>query len=930
MQRFITFLLFTLFLVYCFSQKQAQDEPAYLPGYLAADRLYNEAVLLPFQHNYNEEKESKLNLRSLHQFRQVLPAIIKDGNDSLAFFCHFKIASLFHYFDSLESAKNYYQQAIRLKTKLPGLADSFLFKPLLFTGSVYYSLNEFDSAFLFYKKAEQVSDQYSSPLSEQQRLYNRLGAMHYETGNYKQAKNYFEKALSLLPLHDPFYKEFNANYKNNIASALLRLERYNEARAIYLGLLPSGIYENEVKQNLGSISLNLGKPEEAITYFRDVNYNSSAAILLFNKTGKAFLEAGKKDSADKYLQLALKENTKWNGSNKNVLHGLTFLYLAEKAAAENNIDASLGYYQEAIIQFHNDFNEMNIFKNPEEFSGLFSYINLFNTLTAKADLLERKYQQQKEAAVLESALAAYHAAFKLAGYVERTYDSDEARLFLGKIKHTVHSKPIDICILLFEQTQKIHFLEEAYLFDQSNKASILLLNVQENELRKNADPENELLQRETLLKRAITRAALKAAQVKDSIVLQKLTADIRDNEIELSKVQEKIAADPAWKQKETTGKIPTVRELQGKLDNNTALLSYHLSEKELLTLLITNKKLEYHKTIIDKTFFTRLEEFKSSLHNISPDQRYSGEAVSSALYQTLIAPFYRTIKQGTRLVIIPDDELNYLPFEALQDENKKYLIEKFAVQYQFSTALLGDNDKTGSLSNTLALAPFASGSVKDSAGSAFTGLPASKEEISRLKGRVLTDENATKNIFLQLSNRHDIIHLATHASVNNDTPSHSYIAFYPANNDYKLYAGEIADMKLDAVQLVILSACETGAGKLVKGEGLMSLSRAFAYAGCPNIITSLWKAEDKSTSFITQRLHYYLEKKYSKDKALQQAKLDFLRSDEIDSRLKTPDYWAHLLFIGNYEEDKGSSNWWYIAIVIIAGVIVYKLINRKA
>ncbi|MBK8142473.1 MAG: hypothetical protein IPK57_16840 [Chitinophagaceae bacterium] len=105
MQRFITFLLFTLFLVYCFSQKQAQYEPAYLPGYLAADRLFNEAALLPFQHNYNEEKESKLNLRSLNLFRQVLPAIIKDGNDSLAFFCHFKIASLFHYFDSLSQQK---------------------------------------------------------------------------------------------------------------------------------------------------------------------------------------------------------------------------------------------------------------------------------------------------------------------------------------------------------------------------------------------------------------------------------------------------------------------------------------------------------------------------------------------------------------------------------------------------------------------------------------------------------------------------------------------------------------------------------------------------------------------------------------------------------------------------------------------------------
>ena len=74
-----------------------------------------------------------------------------------------------------------------------------------------------------------------------------------------------------------------------------------------------------------------------------------------------------------------------------------------------------------------------------------------------------------------------------------------------------------------------------------------------------------------------------------------------------------------------------------------------------------------------------------------------------------------------------------------------------------------------------------------------------------------------------------------------------------------LYAPEISNLKLDSTQLVILSACETGTGQLVKGEGLMSLSRAFAYAGCPDIITSLWKAEDKTTAFLTQQLHYYLE-----------------------------------------------------------------------
>ncbi len=140
-------------------------------------------------------------------------------------------------------------------------------------------------------------------------------------------------------------------------------------------------------------------------------------------------------------------------------------------------------------------------------------------------------------------------------------------------------------------------------------------------------------------------------------------------------------------------------------------------------------------------------------------------------------------------------------------------------------------------------------------------------------------------------------------------------------------------MNLDSTQLIILSACETGDGRLVKGEGLMSLSRAFAYAGCPNIITSLWKAEDKTTAFLTQRLHHYLEKGLTKDKALQKAKLDLLKDPGTDPRFKTPNYWAHLLFIGNYETDYHRSNWWWIGLFITiatAGYIYIKTRSRRS
>ena len=148
-------------------------------------------------------------------------------------------------------------------------------------------------------------------------------------------------------------------------------------------------------------------------------------------------------------------------------------------------------------------------------------------------------------------------------------------------------------------------------------------------------------------------------------------------------------------------------------------------------------------------------------------------------------------------------------------------------------------------------------------------------------------------------------------------------AFYPNNQEHKLFAQEIYDMDLEKTDLVILSACETGAGKLIKGEGLMSLSRAFAYAGCSNIISSIWKAEDKTVAYITQKLHYYLDEGYTKDRALRQAKLDFLKDISIEPRFKTPNYWATLIFIGQYEPIKKDRTWWWIAgAVLVIGLAV--------
>ena len=430
------------------------------------------------------------------------------------------------------------------------------------------------------------------------------------------------------------------------------------------------------------------------------------------------------------------------------------------------------------------------------------------------------------------------------------------------------------------------------------------------------------------MRSTLTRLTLKAALLSDSNQLLRLNSDIRDAGIELSKVQERIKDDPSYREKHFTDRIPRIHSLQKKLDNKTAILSWHLSPGKLLALVITGNQFSHVETGINQDFYAKLDSFKILLQQTgeqSPRLNY----LSSTLSEILVGPISSKLQHMNRLIIIPDDELYYLPFEALQDENRHYLVEKYSVLYQFSTALLDRDEKNKNAGGILAIAPFASRSYIDSSGYELKALPASREEVSDLPGMILLDSIGTRENFLRAADKYGIIHLATHASADNEIPQRSFIAFYPDQPNFKLYAGEIYNMRLDSTELIILSACETGSGQLIKGEGLMSLSRAFAYAGCPNIITSLWKAEDKTTSYITQRLHHYLEKGLSKDKALQKAKQDLMEDDAIDPRFKSPNYWAHLLLIGDYEPRPAAYPWWWIAAGLLLGSAIYLISKKK-
>ncbi|GEM_PF-3568237 len=168
-----------------------------------------------------------------------------------------------------------------------------------------------------------------------------------------------------------------------------------------------------------------------------------------------------------------------------------------------------------------------------------------------------------------------------------------------------------------------------------------------------------------------------------------------------------------------------------------------------------------------------------------------------------------------------------------------------------------------------------------------------------LHGRAFCRRMATEDVFKRKAPQAGIIHLATHAIVDDENPLYSKLVFAEdaaSSEDGFLNTFELYNMKLNA-RLVVLSACNTGYGKVVHGEGIMSLARGFMYAGCPCIVMSLWPVDDQSTAGLMKGFFSGLAQGLRKDTALRQTKLDYLK--QADAVQSNPFYWAGFVSIGN-------------------------------
>lgn len=332
-------------------------------------------------------------------------------------------------------------------------------------------------------------------------------------------------------------------------------------------------------------------------------------------------------------------------------------------------------------------------------------------------------------------------------------------------------------------------------------------------------------------------------------------------------------------------------DIQSRLDPETAVLEYWISDQELILWMITHSEIILKKASISSTNLGSLIE--DARRYIQLNSAAEMKSILTDLYRLLIGPVESNLNSFSNLVIIPNQSLHFLPFQALMNKKEEYLVQKFNLSYAPSASVyIVCNDrliKTGSKFMGMALSDVTVGNN--------VGLPGTEDELKKILPLFPDNTStfglqSTETFAKTNAGNFNILHFATHGSYNYRQPLYSFLLFPPAeSDDGKLNVYEVFELNMNA-KLVTLSACETGLGNISQGDELTGLSRAFLFAGSSSVIVSLWSVADYPTALLMTNFYRYL-RDHSMQEALTMAQRDVIK------QFPQPAYWAPFILIGN-------------------------------
>jgi CHAT domain-containing protein/tetratricopeptide (TPR) repeat protein len=816
----------------------------------------------------------------------------------------------------LEEAQTTIEQISAAKSSDPRI------EPLMLTnrGRYYMNRGRFDLALEDLTAAYQLFMRGTPNTPDLARCVGLMSITYLATGKYKLAEDNAQVALQLRSsLYGEQHEAVAASY-NDLGLVYTptdtdkALEYYEKALEIYKRL------HGSTHTKIAIASTNIGILYRQLELYGDAINNLEAALAVWKTTypdghpnqafvqrnlGQTYFKMGNTSTALQYFQQALDLYRRFYG-DKHPEIASTLNQIGTARLEDRQYELALQDFQAAICSNIAGFSDTRVEANPP----IDDYYNgnvLLYSLTLKAQGLEElHFGKTLNMSQLKLAQTTLFLADSLIDDI-RHHSTDEAdKISLGAMAGEVYENGVRVSTALSEIVAKPRpFKEAAFYFAEKSKSAVLQESIADTQAKSFAGIPPSLVDEEKNLKTSIALLTQKLSQKPSSEEEKYLREALVGLKHDYVSFTRKLETDyPDYYNLKFNVASPRVSELQSRLNDEQALISYFIASRDgrLYQFVITRRSFHSNHVTLPADFERSTRGFNNGIFfRAFPTFQRSGESLYNVLKP-------RTSKRIRELIIIPAGRLGTLPFEALPTNSRKandfvetkYLTERYAISYEFSTGLIAQKQKEPQKS---APSIFLCAPVNFPTGQQLPPLPGTEKEVKDIQSlfsgnsKLLLNQEANEAMIKSKSiSDYNFLHFATHGIVDETDPENSRI-FLNENGgeDGNLFASEIYNLSLNA-DLAVLSACQTGLGKYSEGEGVIGLSRALVYAGAQNLIVSFWSVADESTASLMTTFYSDLVREGNNNfrHSLQAAKMEMIRSGNF----REPYYWAPFILIG--------------------------------
>jgi len=515
----------------------------------------------------------------------------------------------------------------------------------------------------------------------------------------------------------------------------------------------------------------------------------------------------------------------------------------------------------------------------------------------------------------------------LADEIRRNHKTQASRLLLAEQAKDLYERGVETAFFLYEKTNDKQFVELAFRYAEKSKAILLLMEIKHQDGMLSAEMPSEVLKQEKDILRQLNyldkmlEGEHKLPEVAEKRFKEERFELQREHEIFIQKLEQDY---PDYYQQKYNTEPTSIADLQERLSDKRLIMSYFVGEENTYIFRIGKERIDMEKLGKTMTIREQVMEFRELLEK-RVTMPLSFEQQATALYDILLKSTLKN-SQTDQLLIVPDDVLAQLPFEALvtqrMDNNLNfnelnYLLNDYEVVYHFSATLwhygLKKYERRQRSLSFVGFAPMYEGEVQPEQvergqyerdltyrDKVCHKLPFAKQEVEQIAGffeqkKLCVDAVATKDNFVAYCTQGTYLHIAAHGFYSKKKDEDCYIQFSPSDkDDIRLTINDIASLKIDA-HLIVLSCCNTGQGQFRKGESVFALNRSFMAAGGQNIISTLFKVPDAlACELMTNMYEKHLNEKRNVAPSLRAAKLQLIEKEGI-----TPKMWCGYQLVGN-------------------------------